>query len=82
MEYKLEQLSPTEKKIHVTASAEEVNGALIATLALYRKSADIKGFRKGKVPSSVIEARYRKQIYSEAASDLINYHLTEIILSR
>ncbi len=79
MEYKLEQLSPTEKKIHVTASAEEVNGALIATLALYRKSADIKGFRKGKVPSSVIEARYRKQIYSEAASDLINYHLTEIM---
>ncbi len=79
MEYKLEQISPTEKKIHVTASAEEVNGALTATLALYRKSADIKGFRKGKVPSSVIEARYRKQIYSEAASDLINYHLTEIM---
>jgi FKBP-type peptidyl-prolyl cis-trans isomerase (trigger factor) len=36
--------------------------ALIATTALYRQSADIKGFRKGHVPSSVIEARYRKQI--------------------
>lgn len=79
MEYKLEEISPTEKKISVTTPVEEVNGALTATIALYRKSADIKGFRKGKVPSSMIESRYQKQIYSEATGDLINYHLNEIM---
>ena len=58
---------------------EEVHAALAATVALYRKGADIKGFRKGKVPSSVVEAKFRKQIYGEATTDLINYHINEIL---
>jgi trigger factor len=52
---------------------------LAATVALYRKGAEIKGFRKGKVPSSVVEAKYRKQIYGEATTDLINYHINDIL---
>jgi len=56
-----------------------VHAALAATVALYRKGADIKGFRKGKVPSSVVEAKFRKQIYGEATTDLINYHINEIL---
>jgi len=79
MEYKVEEISPVKLKINVTTPAEEVAAALGATAALYRRSADIKGFRKGKVPSSVIEAKFKKQIYSEAANDLINLHLNEIM---
>ena len=29
---------------------------------------DVKGFRKGKVPSSVVESKYRKQVYGEATT--------------
>lgn len=79
MEYKVEELSPVKRKIAVEVSMDEVHAALAATVALYRKGADIKGFRKGKVPSSVVEARYRKQIYAEATTDLINYHINEIM---
>ncbi|MDO9582286.1 MAG: trigger factor [Desulfomicrobium sp.] len=79
MEYKVEELSPVNRKVTVDVSVEEVHAALAATVALYRKGADIKGFRKGKVPSSVVEAKYRKQIYGEATTDLINYHINDIL---
>lgn len=79
MEYKVEELSPVARKVVVNVGLEEVQAALAATVALYRQSADIKGFRKGKVPSSLIESKFRKQIYTEATTDLINYHINEIM---
>ena len=79
MEYKIEETSPVTRKVNVTVSVDEVNAAVLATLALYRKSADIKGFRKGKAPSSLIESRFKSQIYSEATTDLVNYQLNEIL---
>lgn len=79
MEYTVEELSPVKRKVNVQVGVEEVHAALSATVALYRQSADIKGFRKGKVPSTVVESKYRKQIYGEATSDLINYHINEIM---
>jgi trigger factor len=65
--------------VTVTVPAEEVNAALIATVALYKRGADVKGFRKGKVPSSIIESRYRKEVYSEATSDLLNTQINQIL---
>lgn len=79
MEYNVEEISPVKRKITVEVSAEEVNAALTTTIALYRMQADVKGFRKGKVPSSVVESKYRKQVYSEATTDLINYQINEIM---
>jgi trigger factor len=79
MEYKVEELSPVKRKVSVEVGVEEVHAALAATVSLYRKGVDIKGFRKGKVPSSVVEAKFRKQIYGEATTDLINYHINEIL---
>ncbi len=79
MEYNVEDISPVKKKITVNVPAEEVNASLSATTALYRQQVDIKGFRKGKVPSSVIEGKFKKQIYSEASQELINLHINQIM---
>ncbi|WP_456324245.1 trigger factor [Desulfonauticus submarinus] len=79
MEYQVEQVSPVKRKINVQVPKEEVEAALSATIALYRRDVDLKGFRKGKVPASVIENRFRKQIYNEAQTDLINLHINEIL---
>lgn len=79
MEYNVEEISPVKRKITVQVPAEEANAAILTTIGLYRMQADIKGFRKGKVPSSVIEAKYRNQIYGEATTDLINYQINEIL---
>ncbi|WP_290924602.1 trigger factor [Halodesulfovibrio sp.] len=79
MEYKVEDLSPVKKQINITVPADEVNAALAATIAMYRTNVDLKGFRKGKVPSSVIEGRFKKEVYSEATQDLVNVHINEVI---
>jgi trigger factor len=79
MEYKLEELSPVERKVVIDVAADEVNASLGATIALYRKDAKMDGFRQGKVPASVIEGRFRKQIYAEATQDLVNLHINEVM---
>ncbi|MCJ2163642.1 MULTISPECIES: trigger factor [unclassified Pseudodesulfovibrio] len=79
MEYNVEELSPVRRKITVEVPAEEANAAISAAIALYRMQADVKGFRKGKVPSTVVESKFRKQIYGEATTDLINYQINEIM---
>jgi trigger factor len=79
VEYKIEETSPVTRKVNVTVPVDEVNAAVLTTLALYRKTADIKGFRKGKAPSGLIESRFKNQIYAEATTDLVNYQLNEIL---
>ena len=79
MEYTVTQISPVKTQVNVSVPAEEANAALASAVALYRSKADIKGFRKGKVPSSVIESRFKKEIVGEATTDLINVHINEIM---
>ncbi len=79
MDYTVEELSPVTRKINVTVPVEEVNAALSTAVALYRQRYEIKGFRRGKAPSSVVESKYRTQIYTEATTDLINYQINEIL---
>lgn len=79
MEYEVKETSPVKRTVEVTVPAEEVNAAIGAAVALYRTDADIKGFRKGKAPSSMIESRFKKQIYSEATTELVNLHINQII---
>jgi len=79
MEYNVEELSPVKRKITVEVPAEEANAAISTAIALYRMQADVKGFRKGKVPSNIVESKFRKQIYGEATTDLINYQINEIM---
>lgn len=79
MEYKVEELSPVKRKVAVEVSVEEVHAALAATVALYRRARTSRAFARAKVPSSVVEAKFRKQIYGEATTDLINYHINDIL---
>lgn len=79
MEYAVEDLSPVKKKVNVNLDAEEVDAAISATVAMYRTSVQLDGFRKGKAPASVVEKRFREQIYREAGQDLINVHINEVM---
>ncbi|WP_449243491.1 trigger factor, partial [Desulfovibrio sp.] len=79
MQYDVQDVSPVERKITVTVPAEEANAAILATIALYKTKYDVKGFRKGKAPATVIEGKFRGQIYNEATTDLINYHINDIL---
>ena len=79
MEYQVEETSPVKRTIKVEVPEEEVHAALGAAIALYQRTAQMDGFRKGKVPASVIEGRFKKQLYAEATTDLVNMHINEIM---
>ena len=79
MDFNIEETSAVERSIEVTVPAEEVGAALDATIALYKVQTPVNGFRKGKVPTSVIQSKYKKQIVSEATTDLVNYQINEIL---
>lgn len=79
MEYTVEDLSPVKKKVNITVPVDEVEAALSATLAMYRTTVTLDGFRKGKVPASIVEKRFHKEIYSEATQDLVNVHINEVM---
>jgi trigger factor len=79
MEYTVEEVSPVKRTIHVTVPPEEVEASLSATVSLYSRDVQIDGFRKGKVPASVVESRFQKQIYNEATTELVNVHINEIV---
>ena len=79
MQYVTEDLTPVKKKITITVPAEEADAALSATIAMYRTSITLDGFRKGKVPASIIEKRFRTEVYKEATTDLVNVHINEIV---
>ncbi|MDD4952409.1 MAG: trigger factor [Desulfovibrionaceae bacterium] len=81
MEYDIQDISPVQKKIVFKVQSEEVNGALSTAVALYKTRYEIKGFRKGRAPASVIESKFKKQLYTEATTDLINYQINEAINS-
>ncbi|MBF0482324.1 MAG: trigger factor [Desulfovibrionaceae bacterium] len=79
MQYKATDVSPVAVKVEVTVAAEEASAALTTATMLFKGQADVKGFRKGKVPTEIIEQRFRKQIASEATNDLLNVHINEIL---
>lgn len=79
MEYTVEDISPVKKKVNITTDPKEVEAAIMGAVALYKTSVQMDGFRKGKVPASVVEKRFRDQIYGEARQDLINVHINDVM---
>ena len=78
MEYKVEDLSAIKKKIQVTVPTPDFNKAIESALAEYTRSTRLPGFRKGKVPASLIESRYRREVYSEAMTRVVDNSISKI----
>lgn len=51
MEFVVENLSPTRKKIAFTLTADDVNAAINTAVKGFQKVLSLPGFRKGKVPA-------------------------------
>ena len=75
----------TEKKegvqhlLTVTVPAEDVKKAYDASFRKYAKNARIDGFRKGHIPTKVLEQQFGGQIYSDAYDSLVNATLGQAI---
>ena len=80
MSFKIEDLSSTEKKALFDIDAKEVAKSFNAVVKLFQKDADLKGFRKGKVPLKVVESIYAGQIDEEIKTRIINDNLRKLAL--
>ena len=71
MEVTKNQLEGNKVELKVEIEAERVNEALEQAYKKVVKDIDIDGFRKGKVPRRVLEARYGKEILHKDALDIL-----------
>ena len=79
MQVSLENTANLERRLTVSLPADRLEGAVGNRLREIARTANIKGFRKGKVPTKVIEQRFGQQVRSEAYGDLIRESLGEAI---
>lgn len=79
MKYTLEDISQVKKSIQVTVPAKDVDAQINFMIKDLGKDLKMAGFRPGKVPATVVEKRFRKEIYHEATQRLVNMKLAEIV---
>jgi trigger factor len=72
MTAKLEQLEGLKRQLAVTVLAEDLKQQYQKKLSEVAQKAQIKGFRPGKVPVSVVEKKFGPGILHESAADLID----------
>ncbi len=81
MESNVTTLDETTRQVAVTVPAEEVSKALDSAYRRLGKQAKLPGFRKGRVPRNVLEARYRHEVEQEVVEELISTSLQEAVAS-
>ncbi|NLZ16987.1 MAG: trigger factor [Desulfobulbaceae bacterium] len=71
MDIAVEQLSDLTRKLTITLPQETVKPALDKAYAKANREVTLKGFRRGKVPRSVLEKNFREQIEAEVGEQLV-----------
>jgi trigger factor len=66
-----EQANPCKREIAVAIPAEVVTAESDAVLARYQKVARVPGFRRGKVPASIVRQRFADEIKNEIVETLV-----------
>jgi len=80
MSVTVEVVSPIKKKLIFEIAADVVETELENAYKKIAKTADIKGFRKGKVPKKILEQHYGPRAQYDAAGPLINNSLYKALL--
>ena len=72
MQVSLETTSGLERRLTVGVPAEQVENEVENRLKQAARNVSIKGFRKGKVPMSVVKQRFGAGIRQEVVGDVIS----------
>lgn len=80
MNVRVEELSPIKKKLTIEVGADLVAAELDQAFKKVAKTANIKGFRKGKVPKTIIEQQFTPKVHYETIGTLINNSLYKALL--
>ncbi len=79
MEVNIESVGALTKKLTITLPESEVQPRLNAEYDKLKKDAKMKGFRRGKVPRSVIVKNYKPQVEGEIGEKLVQETYFDVI---
>ena len=71
MQITVNEVGGLTRKLKIVLPKEEVNKELDAGFQKVKKNANIKGFRRGKVPRHILEKTYGQQVKAEVAEKLV-----------
>lgn len=77
MNVNLQKTNAVDGKLTVEVVEADYKDKVAAELKKVRRDANIPGFRKGQVPMSIIEKRFKKQV----TSDVINQEVYEAVIN-
>ncbi len=80
MNVRVEEVSPIKKKLFIEVGAEAVTSELDSAYRKIAKTAVIKGFRKGKVPRTILRQQYGARAQYDAVGPLINNSLYKALV--
>jgi trigger factor len=79
MKVEIENLSEVKRKLKIEVPSTEVSQEVDRAYRELGKRAKVKGFRPGKVPRSVLEMYYSKEIEQEVSDTLVRRSLGEAL---
>lgn len=79
MRAEVEDLGGSQKKIVFEVTAEDVKAEVDKYCKQLAREVDIKGFRKGKAPVSLIKRYFKDQIQREVASQIVSSSIGEAL---
>jgi trigger factor len=74
---KLETLEKSSIRLTITVGKDDARKHYDDLISKYAKTAQIKGFRRGKVPASILEQKFGESIRGEASMNIIEDSLKE-----
>jgi len=77
--FEFEEVSPVEKRLKVEIAKEEVNAKLEEGFKQLNRQVNLKGFRRGHTPRSVLESMFGKRVGADAAQQLVQESISTII---
>ena len=79
MQVSIENVGKLGRKLTVRLPAQSLEDKVRTRIQEMGRSARLKGFRPGKVPTKVIEQRFGRQIRNEALSEMIGSSFQEAV---
>lgn len=79
MDVQVEQIGTLTRKITVTLPAEGVQSKLNEAYEKLRKEVKLKGFRRGKVPRTIILKHFKGQVEGETSEKLVQENYFEAV---
>lgn len=78
MKYEINTINSVRKEAVITIAKEDVSRAEEKVLNYFCKDVKMPGFRKGKVPMSIVKSRFAKEVDEQLDKELANQAYTDL----